>query len=293
MILLTTTRLFDFLEDKWESARGQKFLGSTLVAGFLLAILVIEINRRGLLPQWLAFYIPVKHLVAIESAFLLLLIYEVISLIFSLSKSISVSVGKQFEVLSLFLLRDTFKEFSHFDEPLTWVQIQPALPDILSTAIGALAIFIILIFYYRVQEHHPITKDTSNKTYFIHGKKFISLCLLVSFGIIIYLNLKDFLLHGHAETTFESFYTILIFTDILVVLLSIRYGSSYHVAFRNSGFAVGTVMIRISMIAPLVWAALMGVGAALFVLTLSIAYNFSVPILEEKREVYENIEKRK
>lgn len=284
MVFQKSADWFDALESKWDSTGGQKFLGTTLVIGFLLSIFVIEFNRRGWVPDRAASYIPLKHLAAIESAFLLLLIYEVVNLIFSLAKSISISVGKQFQVLSLFLLRDTFKEFAHFDEPLSWTQIKPELVPIFSTAVGALLIFIILIFYYRDLKHHPITKDISHKTYFILAKKNIALILLASFVFIIFLNLKNFILHQHTETTFESLYTMLIFSDVLIVLFSIRYSSSYHVAFRNSGFTVGTVMIRVSMIAPLVWASILGVGAMMFTLALSIAYNYSVKVLEDQQK---------
>ncbi len=33
---------------------------------------------------------------------------------------------------------------------------------------------------------------------------------------------------------------MLIFADVLVVLISLRYSASYHVVFRNSGLAVAT-----------------------------------------------------
>lgn len=267
---------FDYLEAKWESTRGQKVLGSTLVLGFVISLAVIECNRLGWIPNPTGKHIPVKHLIAIESAFLLLLIYEVISLIFSLARSTSTSVGKQFEVLSLFLLRDTFKTFSHFQEPLSWDQIEPVIIPIMATNIGALAIFIILIFYYKIQKHFPITKDSTDRRYFILAKKILSLLLLISFIYIIGHNFYSYIRFGHGESAFETFYTILIFSDVLIVLLSMRYSANYQVAFRNSGFAVSTVMIRISLIAPLLISSLIGVGAALFALGILWAYNYSI-----------------
>lgn len=226
----------------------------------------------------IATLVPGKHLVAIEWAFLLLLIYEVISLTLSLAKSTSTSLRKQFEVLSLFLLRDTFKEFSHFNEPLDWEKIEPSIIPIVSTSLGALSIFVILIFFHKSQRRHPFAKDKGDTTYFIAAKKFIALVLLASFLFIIGLNGWNYLVHGHTETAFETFYTVLIFSDILIVLLSIRYSASYLITFRNSGFAVATVMIRLSLIAPLVISPFLGVGAALFALGVLAAFNFSVPI---------------
>lgn len=278
-MLTLSARIFDALEAKWECPSGQKLQGSTLVFSFIFFILLIEINRRNLLPDTLAELVPRKHLVAIEWAFLLLLIYEVISLTLSLAKSTSTSLRKQFEVLSLFLLRDTFKEFSHFTEPLDWKKIEPSIIPIVSTSLAALVIFVILIFFHKQQRRHPFAKDKGDTTYYIAAKKFIAMVLLASFLFIIGLNGWNYLAHGHTETAFETFYTVLIFSDILIVLLSIRYSASYLITFRNSGFAVATVMIRLSLIAPLVISSFLGVGAALFALGVLVAFNFSVPIM--------------
>jgi hypothetical protein len=68
-------------------------------------------------------------------------------------------VGKQFEIFSLILLRQSFKDFSELPEPLEW----PTSPDIvfhiLSSAGGALFIFAILVAYYRMLQQRPITTD--------------------------------------------------------------------------------------------------------------------------------------
>ncbi len=276
IIFSRSSQIFDFLDEKWESLKWQKILGTILVLGFIFSLIIIEVNRQGWLPNFIAEYIPVKHLVAIESAFMLLLTYEVITLIFSLANSMSTSIGKQFEVLSLFLLRNIFKEFSHFSEPLTWAEIEPSIPAIIASSLGSLAIFVILIFYYKIQRHFQITSDNIDRSYYIASKKVISLLLFGSFLYILGFNLFSYYMYGYSETTFETFYTILVFTDVLIVLLSLRYSSSYQLAFRNSGFAVATVMIRVSLIAPLMMSALIGVGTAIFALGVSYAYNVAI-----------------
>ncbi|NJL94075.1 MAG: hypothetical protein HC915_10260 [Anaerolineae bacterium] len=72
---------------------------------------------------------------------------------------------------------------------------------------------------------------------------------------------------------------MLIFTDVLMVLISLRYGISFQVTFRNFGYAVVTVFIRLALIAPTLLAVLMGIGAALFALGLTVAYNLSGPAI--------------
>ncbi|HXG82627.1 MAG TPA: hypothetical protein VNI84_01245 [Pyrinomonadaceae bacterium] len=72
---------------------------------------------------------------------------------------------------------------------------------------------------------------------------------------------------------FEVFYTVLIFSDILLVLISLRYNSTYNVVFRNSGFAVATVLIRLALTAPPFYNVGLGVAAAILSLGLAYIYN--------------------
>lgn len=83
----------------------------------------------------------------------------------------------------------------------------------------------------------------------------------------------SFLQTATIVSVFEHFYTLLIFSDIFIVLISLRYSSSYHVAFRNSGFAVSTVLIRLALIAPAEISAGVGIGAILFALGVTWSYN--------------------
>ena len=277
-------RVFDKVNESWESRRAQKIFGVILVLSFLVSIGLIELNRQGFLPEGLKTVIPVKHFVAIEYAFTLLLLIEVVSLVLSLSLSVSTSIGKQFELLSLVLLRNSFKEISHFDEPIIWEQIQGSLYSIVSSAIGALIIFVILGFYYRTQRHQPITDIEKDRNSFIISKKFIALMMLFVFVFLIIYDIYAYLINGHGEKIFESFYTLLIFTDILIMLISLRYGSSYRIAFRNSGFAVSTVIIRLALIAPIFTGSILGVGGALFILGIAFAYNFYTPSFYQREK---------
>lgn len=81
---------------------------------------------------------------SIELAFNVLLIFEAMSLIFLFPNSVADSVGKQFEIISLILLRDAFKEFGHYLDDLEWnkdflVEMIPIISD----AFGAILVFLI------------------------------------------------------------------------------------------------------------------------------------------------------
>lgn len=267
------SRLMDKLEEMFESSKNLSIIGSFLALSFLFGIFAVEINIRGYAPEFLARHIPLKHLVIIAQVFTLLLCFEVISLVFSFVHSVSISMGKQIEVLSLVLLRDVFKEFSNFTEPIEWAQAKPFLFPMISSALGALVLFMIIGFYYRFYQARPITHDAEDTRNFIKIKKNIAFILLISFVIILVYEALLFLETGKANKAFETFYTILIFSDILIILVSMRYSSSYIVTFRNSGFAVATVFIRLALMSPPPYSALIGIGSALFVLAISFIYS--------------------
>lgn len=276
-LLIRAGFVFDWIELHLESRQGLKFFASGLVFFFVTAVAIIELNRHYLLPEPFAGYFSRNHLAAIEHAFNLVLALEVVGLILSLAHSVTRSVGKQFEILSLILLRDTFKEFSHFSEPLHWAEIAPAIGNIVASAIGALLIFVILGFFYRVQCSRPITTDEKVRSHFILTKKLLALLLLASFTGICLVDLWGYFSQGLPENAFASFYTLLIFSDVLVVLISLRYSARYQVSFRNSGYAVATVLIRLALLAPIMLGAAIGVGTALFALGISKAYNAFAP----------------
>lgn len=278
-------RLFDRIEHVFEGHKGQQHIGSLLVLVFVLGLAGIQINRFGWMPAPLAALTPTNHLEAIELVFTLLLVFEVISLLFSLVCSVSVSVGKQVEILSLVLLRDIFKEISKLQEPLLWNELSALVLDIAALAGGALAIFVILGFYYRQLTPKPLSGNEEETATFISIKKLIALLMMAGFLIIFALNWWGSLFYGRPNQTFASFYTLLIFSDILIMLISMRYSSSYRVAFRNSGFAVATLLIRVALITPPIYSALIGVGSALLVLGIRMAYNRYVPSgYQQRRE---------
>jgi hypothetical protein len=85
--------------------------------------------------------------------------------------------------------------------------------------------------------------------------------------------LWDFLVNGVRHEFFHTFYTVLIFADILLVLIAQRYMPSFHAVFRNSGYLIATLFIRIALSAPPYYDAAVGIGAAAFALGVTYATN--------------------
>jgi hypothetical protein len=259
------TYLFDPLHYHWEHEQMNKKISVLLVLLFLGSLLVIELKRQGLLPAALAGPIPNNHFYAIQTAFTVVLILEVVSLIFTLPCSFSRSVGKQFEILSLILMRNSFKELSYLPEPITFTGNEQAIYRILSDGFGALLLFALLGVYYRIQTmHHDDTGKPGDLFSFVAAKKGIALILLC---IFVYMGFKTILLTlagvEHPDF-FHGFYTLLIITDILLVLIAQSFQPSFFAVFRNSGYALSTLIIRLALAAPAYFNVLLGVAAAVF-----------------------------
>lgn len=265
------TYLFDPLHHLWEHEKMHKKISFTLVLFFLVSLVFIELNRQGILFASLAEIIPKNHFFAVQAAFTVVLILEVISLIFTIPCSFSRSVGKQFEILALILMRNAFKELSYFPEPITFLGNETAVLNILSDGFGALLIFALLGYYYRIQALSSDDKMCPTDIFsFVAAKKGIAIILLVVFTFLGISSAIDTITGKSHPDFLHSFYTILILTDILVVLLSQCFQPSFYAIFRNSGFALSTLIIRIALAAPPFFNVLLGIAAALFAILLTI-----------------------
>jgi hypothetical protein len=268
------TVAYDRLEAFWEGARTRQLVAAALVVVFVGTVVSIELGRHGLLPHRIAARLPPNHFFGVGIAFSLLLAFEVVGLVFALSRSISTAAGKQLEIFSLILLRHSFEELGHLPEPIAWASARDAVGRMVANGFGALSIFVILGFYYAALRPRPLSGDVRDTEGFVVAKKAIALVLVAVFAWLA--GRAHLGVHGEF---FESFYTVLVLADILMVLVSLRYSASYLVLFRNSGLAVATVLLRIALSAPPYANAALGLAAALFALALSVASTRLAPLM--------------
>jgi hypothetical protein len=273
--------LFDPLHHLWEHEKMHRKISVALVFFFLAGLILIELKRYEFLPLWLNSIVPANHFYAVQFAFSAILLQEIISLIFTIPCSFSRSVGKQFEILALILLRNAFKELAAFPEPIVFGGNETAVLHILSSGFGALLLFALLGYYYRIRPKSGGSMLNAGDLYsFIAAKKGIALILLILF-VVTGTRSEWLILHGnHGEEFLHNFYTILILSDILLVLLSHCFQPSFHAMFRNSGFALSTLIIRLALAATPFYNVLLGLSAIVF----AIALNLASTHLFQKRE---------
>ncbi len=265
--------IYDILEKLWNRHWTHRRLVDLLLIVFVGSLVVIQLKREGFLPQELAELVPRSHFYAIQVTFELLLFYEALGLIFGLSRSVANTVGKQFEILGLILIRHAFEEFVHFEEPISWSEVSETLIPIAWNGLGGLAIFGLLGAFHRVQKHQRVTLDDFDQSSFLVAKKLIALIILVGFGLILGRDLSIQLSSSSNLQIFEEFYTLLIFGDVLLVLVSMRYTTNFRIIFRNFGFALATVSIRLALTAPLGYDVMLGVSGLVYALVVSVLYN--------------------
>lgn len=268
------TYIFDPLHHFWESDKTQRAVAGLLILVFLSALATIEMKRQGWLTGPLADITPTSHYMAINLAFTLVLILEVVSLIFTLPCSISKAVGKQFEILALIFLRSAFKALTDFPEPITVTGHLDDLYIILADGGGAVVVFALLGVYtlLRRQLEESLTGGPSLFK-FVAAKKLVALFMLaIFFGMGIQNGLL-FLDGQKPFNFFQSFYTVLIFSDIMLVLIAQRFLPKFHAVFRNSGFALATLLIRLALTAPPYYNVCIGIASCVFACLLTLVYN--------------------
>lgn len=279
-----TNHLFEKLELIWESKQSLYATSVVLVICFVisssLSFLVINdhinlgsINKHFKNPFF-----------SIEIVFTLLLITELFGLIFMLPKSVAKSVGKQFELLSLIFLRDGFKEFSHITD-FNWEHLKEPFIYMMIYSFGAIAIFTILGCTYKIQRRIRLTNTEDDREQFIRLKKVLALLLLVAFAVVGFNDVKTLVTTGIYKHSFTTFYTVLIFSDIVIVLIALRYTLNYYKIFRYSAFVLATILIRIALSTQPYYDVIIGVTASLFILMLTIAYNYFLRELPETEKI--------
>jgi hypothetical protein len=261
---------YDGFENKWHSLQKSKLISNIVILFFIAGILVSLLSHFNIISVRLGKFF------AIELAFSVLLFVEIFDLFFIITHSVADSVGKQFEIISLILLRSAFKELGHLPLNMSWdiSSLQTLLP-IIADALGAVIIFLITVLFYNKQRHVQITKSDAERLHFVLQKKVVAAFMILFFICeILYSIFLFFSTKTLNDNIFNRLYTVLIFSDILILILSLRYSNLYVHLFRYSSFALATVILRLSLSAPKYLNVMLSVSAGIFILLVSYVYNF-------------------
>ncbi|MEM8507162.1 MAG: hypothetical protein AAF717_04995 [Bacteroidota bacterium] len=232
------------------------------ILSFIIHLLLIY------LAPYLSFLDPNSALLgnpiaAVYTPFSFILVYEVYLLVFYLPRSITTYISKQYEIISLIIIRRLFKDLANLKLSTDWFSIKGDLQftyDILAS----IMLFYLLYWFYTLNKNRK-TINQADRTIgpaldrFVHLKKAISIVLvplvlglaLYTFGKWGYLEFSHYdgsfgELKNVNNVFFDEFFTVLIIVDVLLLLVSFFYTDKYHKVIRNSGFVISTILIRIS-----------------------------------------------
>jgi len=198
---------------------------------------------------------------AIYTPFSFILLYEAYLLVYYLPKSTSFYIGKQYEIITLIVIRRIFKDLSNLEFTADWFHVTNDLQftyDLLATII----LFFLIFFFYRLNskksEKPDQTKNIVRMENFIFRKKVISILLAPVFLVMALYSLStwvynSFTLSEMVDTIrdvnkvfFDEFFGVLILADVLLLLISFFHINRFSLVIRNSGFVISTILIKLS-----------------------------------------------
>jgi len=258
---------FDRIHHAVERPKTYRRISSSIFWIFIVVLAGVEAKRLGIISPGFAAHMPDSRWEAINLAFTLILILELLSLVFTIASSLSRALATQFQILGLILLRNAIKELTHLHEPINMVLDWRPVLNIGILGAAAVAVFICLGLYHRLPQP-SVRLESDIRMRYVLAKKILGLMLLIIFVCTGLDALWLFLNTGGNTHFFETIYTVLIFADVALVLIAQCYMHSFLAMFRNAGFVLATLLIRIALETPPPWDALIGVFAALYAIVL-------------------------
>lgn len=229
---------------------------------FFIGHLVL-IGLRNMIPEW-TFLQPLggNYLSALYTPFSIILVYEVYLLILSLPLSFTNSVRKQYEIISLIIIRNVFKDISMF-ENFDQLAVQTDVVIKIASDLGSgLLLFFLVGVFHQVslkRKSYTFLSDDQIKR-FVYIKELVSLTLLFIFVALTLSSIYNFgdevyrlIMFDETLTIdlgvifFVEFYTVMIFSDVFIFIASFMFSQTYSRLLRNAGFVCSTVILRISL----------------------------------------------
>ena len=191
---------------------------------------------------------------SLYTPFSILLVYEVYQLIRTIPDSFSSSVGKQYEIATLLVVRDILKRLSEVESSEGW-EINSDLGFLLVECAAFLALFYTSLTYFRISDKSTKSADMSGDiAVFVEAKRLVANFMLIVFLLTAAYSFFTWIASvqdGGGSVSrvifFLDFFTFLILADILILLVSYWFYTDFGNLARNTGFVLSTVIIRVAI----------------------------------------------
>ena len=260
----------------------EKLILFLATSGFIIHLLLILLNNKGYVD--LSFFndsLFVNPISAIYTPFSFILIYEAFLLIYYLPRSFTTSIAKQFEIMSLILIRKIFKDIPEVNLSDNWILNESNLQLIYDLS-GVLIVFYLIYLFKKLKDNLPQLPVHTNLERFLGYKKLISLLLIPTLILLCIFSFLDWygavFIGGENSPNidylfFVEFFGILILVDVFILLISFQYTERYSQLVRNTGFIISTILLRLSFNAVGLTSIILLISGIIFGLIILYIYN--------------------
>ena len=260
----------------------EKYILYLASIGFVIHLSLIFLNNNNLID--LAFInsnLLSNPISALYTPFSFILIYEAFLLIYYIPRSFTTAVGKQYEIISLIVIRKIFGDIPLVDLDANWIENSNNL-QLIYDLVGILVIFFLIYLFRRTKENLPVKSVSEKLDRFIASKKLVSIVLLpILLGICFFsffswyngVFVKELFDQDLNYLFFNEFFSLLILVDVFILLLSFQYTERYSQLIRNTGFIILTILLRLSFSVSGLTSILLIISGIVFGLLILLIYN--------------------
>lgn len=260
----------------------EKYILYLASIGFLIHLSIIFLQNYGFLDlSNVDSKLLSNPISALYTPFSFILIYEAYLLIFYIPRSFTTAIGKQFEIISLIVIRKIFGDIPLVDLESNWFENAYNL-QLIYDLVGIIIIFFLIFLFRRAKEELPSKPVSEKLDRFIASKKLLSMILLPVLVIICALNFYNWFSVAVVSNSFDQnlnylffndFFTLLILVDVFILLISFQYTERYSQLIRNTGFIISTILLRLSFSAVGLTSIVLIISGILFGLLILLIYN--------------------
>ena len=251
--------LFDKLLSDKTRTQTEKVILNIALLSFFIHLAFIYLSKLDVINFTSSSELLNNPISAIYTPFSFILIYEVYLLIYYLPKSFTTYITKQYQIITLIIIRKLFKDLSALELTSDWFEIKGDL-QFTYDLIASLLLFF-LIYLFQKQGKQKIKQQINLQPViekFVQKKRLIAVILvplfffmalntLIKWSTGITISSSEFpSLESINNLFFDQFFTVLILVDVVLLLISFFYTDQFHKIIRNSGFIISTILIRMS-----------------------------------------------
>lgn len=281
-IQIKIENLFSVIFSKGVLRNVEKYILYLASIGFIIHLFIIFLNNNNLVDlSIIESNLLTNPISALYTPFSFILVYEAFLLIYYIPRSFTTAVGKQYEIISLIVIRKIFGDIPLIDLNANWIE-NPNNLQLIYDLVGILVIFFLIFLFRKTKDNLPVKSVSEKLDRFIASKKLVSIILLPLLAGICFLSFLSWYNGVFVNESFDQdlnylffneFFTLLIVVDVFILLLSFQYTERYSQLIRNTGFIISTILLRLSFSATGLASIVLIISGIVFGLLILLIYN--------------------